>query len=128
MKITADLQIHSRFSRATSSALNLSNFEKFAKIKGLDLLGTGDFTHPKWLAEFKSEFKEDGSGILTSNSGFHFVLQGEISNIYTQGGKGRRIHNLLLAKNFEIVGQINEALSKKAGLITTAGRFLAFHA
>jgi len=116
MKLIADLQIHSRFSRATSSAINLSNLEKYAKLKGLNLLGTGDFTHPKWLAELKNELKEDGSGILTSKSGFHFVLQGEISNIYTQDGKGRRIHNLLLARNFEIVQQINEALLKKGRL------------
>jgi len=116
MKIIADLQIHSRFSRATSSSLNLSNLEKYAKIKGLNLLGTGDFTHPKWLAELKHELKEEGSGILTSKTGFHFVLQGEISNIYTQDGKGRRVHNLLLARNFEIVEQINSALLKKGRL------------
>ncbi len=116
MKLIADLQIHSRFSRATSSSLNLTNLEKYAKLKGLNLLGTGDFTHPKWLAELKSELKEDGSGVLTSKSGFHFVLQGEISNIYTQDGKGRRVHTLLLARNFEVVEQINAALLKKGRL------------
>ena len=116
MKLIADLQIHSRFSRATSSSINLANLEKYARLKGINLLGTGDFTHPKWLAELKNELKEDGSGILTSSSGFHFVLQGEISNIYTQDGKGRRIHNLLLARNFEIVEQINAALLKKGRL------------
>ena len=116
MKLIADLQIHSRFSRATSSSLNLANLEKYAKLKGLNLLGTGDFTHPKWLAELKNELKEDGSGILTSKTGFHFVLQGEISNIYTQDGKQRRVHTLLLAKNFEIVEQINAALLKKGRL------------
>jgi uncharacterized protein (TIGR00375 family) len=116
MKLIADLQIHSRFSRATSSAITIQNLEKYARLKGLNLLGTGDFTHPKWLAELKSELKEDGSGILTSKSGFNFVLQGEISNIYTQDGKARRIHNLLLARNFEIVEQINQALLKKGRL------------
>ncbi len=116
MKIIADLQIHSRFSRATSSSLNLSNLEKYAKIKGLNLLGTGDFTHPKWLSELKSELREDGSGILTSKTGFHFVLQGEISNIYTQDGKQRRVHTLLLARSFEIVEQINAALLRKGRL------------
>ncbi len=116
MKVIADLQIHSRFSRATSIHLNLTNLEKYAKLKGLNLLGTGDFTHPKWLAELKDELQEDGSGVLTSKSGFHFVLQGEISNMYTQDGKGRRIHSLLLAKNFEIVEQINNALLKKGRL------------
>ena len=116
MKLIADLQIHSRFSRATSPSINLANLEKYARLKGINLLGTGDFTHPKWLAELKNELKEDGSGILTSNYGFHFVLQGEISNIYTQDGKARRIHTLLLARNFEIVEQINAALLKKGRL------------
>ena len=116
MKIFADLQIHSRFSRATSPSITLPNLEKYARLKGLNLLGTGDFTHPKWLAELKSELKEDGSGILTSSSGFKFVLQGEVSNIYTQDGKGRRVHTLLLARNFETVGQINQALLKKGRL------------
>ncbi|MBI3035648.1 DNA helicase UvrD [Candidatus Woesearchaeota archaeon] len=85
MKLIADLQIHSRFSRATSSSITIANLEKYARLKGINLLGTGDFTHPKWLEELKSELKEDGSGILTSKSNFKFVLQGEISNIYKQG-------------------------------------------
>jgi len=121
MKIIADLQVHSRFSRATSKQLNLENLEKYARIKGLNLLGTGDITHPEWLKELKQGLTEDGSGILKSKSGFNFVLQGEISNIYTQDGKGRRIHTLLLAKNFEIVEQIQEALKKK-GRIDYDGR------
>ena len=116
MNLIADLQIHSRFSRATSSAITIQNLEKYARLKGVNLLGTGDFTHPKWLAELKQELKEDGSGILTSKSGFHFVLQGEISNIYTQDGKARRIHTLLLARNFDVVEQINNALLKKGRL------------
>ncbi len=116
MKLFADLQIHSRFSRATSPSIDIANLEKYARIKGLNLLGTGDFTHPKWLAELKNELKEDGSGVLSSKSGFHFVLQGEVSNIYTQDGKPRRIHTVLLAKSFEIVEQINSALLKKGRL------------
>ena len=116
MKIFADLQIHSRFSRATSNAITIQNLEKYARLKGISLLGTGDFTHPKWIAELKEELNEDGSGVLTSKSGFKFVLQGEISNIYTQDGKGRKVHTLLLARNFEIVEQINQALLKKGRL------------
>src|SRR3989338_9045942 len=121
MKIIADLQIHSRFSRATSKSINLDNLEKYARLKGLNLLGTGDITHPLWLKELKKELKEDGSGILKSDSGFNFVLQGEVSNIYSQDGKGRRVHNLILAKNFEIAEQIQEALKKK-GRIDYDGR------
>jgi len=116
MKIFADLQIHSRFSRATSPSITLQNLEKYARLKGINLLGTGDFTHPKWLAELRNELTEDGSGILTSKSSFKFVLQGEISNIYTQGGKGRKVHTLLLAKDFGTVEQINESLLKKGRL------------
>jgi len=121
MKIISDLQIHSRFSRATSKSINIENLEKYARLKGLNLLGTGDISHPEWLKELKKELKEDGSGILTSKSGFKFVLQGEVSNIYTQDGKGRRIHNLILAKNFEIAEQIQSAL-KKRGRIDYDGR------
>ena len=121
MKVISDLQVHSRFSRATSKQLNLENLEKFARIKGLNLLGTGDITHPEWLKELKQGLTEDDTGILKSKSGFSFVLQGEVSNIYTQDGKGRRIHNLILAKNFEIADQIQEALKKK-GRIDYDGR------
>ena len=121
MKIISDLQIHSRFSRATSKTINIENLEKYAKLKGVNLLGTGDITHPEWLKELKNELTEDGTGILKSKSGFNFVLQGEVSNIYTQDGKGRRIHNLILAKNFDIADQIQQALLKK-GRIDYDGR------
>ncbi len=116
MKVIADLQVHSRFSRATSKDITLKNLEKYARLKGVNLLGTGDFTHPQWLKELKSELTEDGSGTLTSKTGFKFALQGEISNIYTQDGRGRRIHTLLLAKSFDVVDQINAALLKKGRL------------
>ena len=121
MKFIADLQIHSRFSRATSKNLTLPNIEKYAKLKGINLIGTGDFTHPEWIKECKEYLTDDGSGILTSKSGFKFVLQGEISNIYTQDGKGRRIHTLLLAPNFNVVDQITEQLLKK-GRVDYDGR------
>lgn len=116
MRIISDLHVHSRFSRATSKTLNIQNLEKYAKIKGLTLLGTGDFTHPEWLKELKKELVEDGSGILKTKTGFNFLLQTEISLMYTQDGAGRRIHNVVLAKNFDIVEQINTALRKKGRL------------
>ncbi|UCD07069.1 MAG: DNA helicase UvrD, partial [Candidatus Aenigmatarchaeota archaeon] len=64
MEIISDFHIHSRFSRATSKEITINNLVKYAKIKGLNLLGTGDFTHPLWLKELKENLKEDGSGIL----------------------------------------------------------------
>ncbi|MBS3101830.1 DNA helicase UvrD [Candidatus Woesearchaeota archaeon] len=116
MKFIADLHLHSKYSRATSKDLDLSNLEKYARIKGINLLGTGDFTHPVWLKELKNSLSEDGSGILKTKNGFNFLLSVEISNIYSQDGKGRRIHNIILAPSFEIVEQINAALGKKGRL------------
>ena len=83
MEIIADLHIHSKYSRATSKQLDIQNLEKYAKIKGLSLLGTGDFTHPEWIKELKSELTEDETGILKTKNGFPFVLQTEISLIYS---------------------------------------------
>ena len=108
MKLFADLHLHSRFSRACSKDLTIENIEHWARKKGLNLLGTGDFTHPEWIKELKRELKEDETGIYRSKTGFPFVLQAEISNIYTQDGKGRRVHSILLAPNFETVEQITE--------------------
>jgi uncharacterized protein (TIGR00375 family) len=112
MKVIADLHIHSRFSRACSKSITIKNLEKFARIKGLNLLGTGDFTFPAWLEELKGELSDDGSGILKTKTGFRFILQTELSNIYKQDGKQRRIHNIILAPGFEVVEQINEQLLK----------------
>ncbi|HDM43683.1 MAG TPA: DNA helicase UvrD, partial [Candidatus Woesearchaeota archaeon] len=116
MQIFADLHIHSRFSRATSKDITIQQLEKWAKIKGIDLLGTGDFTHPLWLKELKENLTEDGSGFLKTKTGFTFVLQTEISLIYSQANKGRRIHLVVLAPSFSIVDQINDWLSKKGRL------------
>ncbi len=116
MRLISDLHIHGRFSRACSKDITIPNLEKYAKIKGVNLLGTGDFTHPLWLKELKGNLEDDGNGILKTKSGFNFVLQTEISLIYSQGGKGRRIHNIVLAPNFEVVSQINDALGKRGRL------------
>jgi len=112
--IIADLHIHSRFSRATSKDINLENLEKWARVKGLNLLGTGDFQHPKWSKELDS--LEEKEGILFSKTGFPFLWQTEISLMYTQDKKGRRIHHILLAPNKDIAKQITEFLSSKGRL------------
>ncbi len=112
MRVFADFHIHGRFSRATSKDLTLKKLESFARIKGLNLLGTGDFTHPKWFYEIKEELTDDGSGILRSKSGFRFLLQTELSLIYKQGDKIRKIHLVILAPNIGVVEQINSLLLK----------------
>ena len=109
--IFADLHIHSRFSRACSKDITIDNLEKWARVKGLGLVGTGDFTHPLWLKELKDNLTEK-EGILYSKSGFKFLLTGEISLMYTQG-RGRRIHLVVLVPNFEIADKINEYLDGK---------------
>ncbi len=121
MKIIADLHIHSKYARATSKDMDLRNLEKYARIKGVSLLGTGDFTHPAWIKEIKAELKEDESGILRSSSGFPFLLQTEISLAYTQGGKGRRIHYIIMAPGLETAGQITDFLLTK-GRVDYDGR------
>ncbi len=121
MQLISDLHIHSKHSRACSKDLDIKNLEKYARIKGVNLLGTGDFTHPEWIKELKKELKEDGSGVLKTQSGFPFILQTELSLIYSQDGKGRRVHNVVLAPNFEVVDQITDEL-KKRGRIDYDGR------
>lgn len=118
--IIADLHIHSKYSRATSTNLDLNNLEKWARVKGLNLLGTGDFTHPKWIKELKENLKEE-NGILKTKTGFNFILQTEISLMYSQDGKGRRVHLIVLAPSFEVVDQITEYLKKK-GRVDYDGR------
>ena len=110
MRIIADLHLHSRFSRGCSTQLNIDEMEKWAKIKGLGLLGTGDFSHPEWMAELKKKLKEDGSGILRTKDGFPFVLQNEISLIYSWKNKGRRVHLVVLAPSFDVVDKITKYL------------------
>ncbi|PIO05083.1 DNA helicase UvrD [Candidatus Woesearchaeota archaeon CG08_land_8_20_14_0_20_43_7] len=115
MKIFSDLHIHSRYSRGCSTKIDIENLEKHARLKGITLLGTGDFTHPEWLKELKEKLTED-EGILRTANDFPFMLQTEISLVYTQDGKGRRIHNVVLAPSFEVVDQINDFLLTKGRL------------
>lgn len=129
--IFADLHIHSRFSRACSKNLDIVNLVKWARVKGIGLLGTGDFTHNKWLNEIKSELKEENgiyyynpsSSFLNDgncknhseveNKGFPFILSSEISLVYSKNGKGRRVHLVYLAPNLETVDKINAWLDTK---------------
>ncbi|MBI2971276.1 MAG: DNA helicase UvrD [Candidatus Aenigmarchaeota archaeon] len=107
----ADLHLHSHYSRAVSQNMTIEELARNAKIKGLDILGTGDFTHPLWLTELKKRLSFE-NGIYDFD-GMKFILQAEIALVYTQGGKGRRIHHILLAPSFDAVDQINEFLDKK---------------
>ncbi len=106
-----DLHIHSRFSRACSRNITFENLVKWAKIKGLNLLGTGDFTHPIWFNELKEKLVDNGKGIYFYQN-FPFVISGEVSLIYTQE-RGRRIHLVLLVPSIEIAERINSYFDTK---------------
>ena len=115
VKIISDLHIHSRYSRACSKQISIANLEKYAKIKGVGLLGTGDFQHPEWQKELKKELTDDGTGIAKTKNGFSFAYSTEVSLMYTDG-KGRRIHLVTLAPSMEVVEQITETLGKRGRL------------
>ncbi len=116
MKVIADLQIHSKYARATSKDISLENLEHYARIKGIDMLGTADFQHPLWNRELKKKLNEDDSGILWSKTGFPFIWQTEVSLMFQQGGKSRAVHLLLYAPNTVTADKIISYLSSKGRL------------
>jgi len=119
MNFIADLHIHSKYSRATSPSGDLSNIANAAKIKGIQVVGTGDFTHPKWLEEIKEELIPAEQGLFklkNSKNEVRFILTSEISCIYSKGGKVRKIHIVVLAPSIKTVEKINKKLSKIGNL------------
>ena len=116
MKFIADLQIHSKHSRATSYNLSIDNLEKYGRMKGLDLMGTGDFQHPLHRKEIDEMLQEDDKGILRTKSGFAFLWQTEISLMYSQDGKRRAVHLLVFAPNTETANRITDYLGSKGRL------------
>ncbi len=114
MRFIADFHIHSKFSRATSKEMEVETLARWANKKGIALLGTGDFTHPTYFAELRSKLEPLGNGLFRlkkGEQGVRYILTAEVSNIYTQNEKGRRIHNLIFAPSFEVV----EAICSKLG-------------
>ena len=107
----ADLHIHSKYSRATSKECVPEFLDKWARRKGIDLIGTGDFTHPAWRDELKEKLvpAEEGLYVLKNDLVLEddlvaagslrrprFMVTGEISSIYKKDGKTRKVHNLIL--------------------------------
>ncbi len=124
MRIIADLHIHSQYSRATSREMNLSSLDRWAQLKGISLLGTGDFTHPVYFTEMKASLEEDKEGLYVLKGGdrkTRFILSAEVSNIFPQAGKTRKVHTLIFAPRIEIVEKINLKLMK-FGKLASDGR------
>lgn len=123
MRIVADFHIHSRFSRATSKDMNIDTLSVWAKKKGINLLGTGDFIHPGWLGEIKTKLIQGENGFLSpkDNRDVDFILTAEVSSIYTAGAKVRKIHNLIFAPSIDSAEKISKKLGER-GNIWSDGR------
>ncbi len=128
----SDLHIHSRFSRATSKDCDAPHLELSARRKGIQLIGTGDFTHPAWRAELKEQLIPAGEGVYTLRDEFRlpggfmdqrplFVVTGEISCIYKRAGKTRKVHNVILLPSLEAADELSAKL-EAIGNIHSDGR------
>jgi DNA helicase II / ATP-dependent DNA helicase PcrA len=153
MKFVADLHLHSKYSRAVSQNMTLSNMAQWAKTKGINVVGTGDFTHPFWFDSLKEELEDCGNGLFRLNyklrsdlseasrselnsvnseasrsdlkndlNEIYFMFSCEISSIYSQGGRGRRIHNLFIFPSLDSVEKFNKQLIKKGVNLRSDGR------
>ncbi|MGQ9759660.1 MAG: endonuclease Q family protein [Candidatus Methanomethylicaceae archaeon] len=115
MKIIADVHVHSPYSRATSKDMTLKNLERGAIIKGIDVLGTGDFTHTKWRQELKNMKEEEG--LYTIEGGrTKFIISGEVCTNFEYRGKMRRIHHLILLPSLEIAEELCKRLERYGNL------------
>jgi len=129
MRFIADLHVHSHYSRATSKDMSPEGIWKWAQLKGITVIGTGDFTHPQWLKELKEKLAPAGNGLFTLREKFQtddipesckadvfFILSAEISCIYSKNGKTRKVHSVVLAPDFAAAEQLNLVLNRIGNL------------
>ena len=126
MRVIADLHIHGRYSRATSEQMSIPGIARYSKIKGLNLVGTGDFTHPKWLQEINQTLStEQDTGLLklkgNAESTVRFMLTTEVCTIWDYKGQSKKIHHVILTPSMATVNQINDRL-KRFGDLASDGR------
>ena len=134
MEFIADLHIHSKYSRATSRDMSPETLWKWAQLKGIKVISTGDFTHPLWLDELKHKLEENSNNLLkiknefkldtipaSCSSDVSFILSTEISCIYSKKGKVRKVHCLVFAPDFHTAARINLALAR-IGNLSSDGR------
>lgn len=130
----ADLHIHSRYSRATSKEGDLPHLDLWARKKGIALVGTGDFTHPAWRQEMEEQLLPAEEGLYRLKEEFRlpcgvagqpaeprFVVSGEISSIYKQGDRTRKVHNVILLPSLEAAEELSRRL-EQIGNIHSDGR------
>lgn len=132
MRFLADLHVHSHYSRATSKEMNIVSLTKWSQLKGTHLIGTGDFTHPRWFDEMQRTLEPAEPGLFklrpedekeihadvfaSCRIPMRFILSVEVSTIYKKNGRVRKLHNLLFAPTFEAAARINAALQKIGNL------------
>ena len=131
MRFIADFHIHSHYSVATSKDLTPEKLDYWARIKGITVIGTGDFSHPGWLAELKEKLEPAEPGLFKLKDSLRlegapehpvrFLLTAEISSIYKKHERVRKLHNVIFAPDFETVEQIQARLAQ-IGNITSDGR------
>jgi uncharacterized protein (TIGR00375 family) len=134
MTFIADLHVHSRYSRATSKEMCPEGLWRWAQIKGISVIGTGDFTHPEYFKELGEKLEPEGNGLFLLKGNFqdgevpdscrsdvHFVLQAEISSIYKKNDRTRKVHSIVLAPGMEEAAELNRRLDA-IGNIKSDGR------
>lgn len=138
LKFIADFHIHSHFSVATSGNLVPEHLEHWARLKGIDVVGTGDCIHPGWLDEIREKMEPAGNGLYRLKSRYrleesryltgtnmprdvYFVLTGEISSIYKKNGKVRKVHNLCVFPDIAAAEKVQSRLDRM-GNIRSDGR------
>ncbi len=130
MQVIADLHLHSHFSRAVSPQMTIPNMALWAKKKGIGLVATGDWTHPLWMKEIERDLEECGNGILqlktnkdqTPWSAPYFLLSTEISCIFSQQGKTRRVHTVIWVPTIASARKIAAEITKRGGNVLSDGR------
>ena len=137
MKFIADLHVHSKYSRATAKNLDLEHLYISARIKGISVVATGDFTHPAWFEELRQKLVPTAPGLFELREDIRrkcdlevpescpgtvrFILETEISNIYKKNGQTRKNHNLIYVPNFAVAQTLNTRLDA-IGNIRSDGR------
>ncbi len=137
MRFIADFHIHSHYSRATSKQMNISSIAKWAQMKGIEVIGTGDFTHPRWFEEIQKKLEPAEPGLFrlkpeyskeiqkevpkTCRADMRYLLTVEISTIYKKNDKVRKVHSVIFAPSFDVAAKINARL-QKIGNISSDGR------
>ncbi|MEZ4087215.1 MAG: endonuclease Q family protein [Candidatus Gracilibacteria bacterium] len=128
MSFIADFHIHSHYSRATSPQLTAPGLHKWGQIKGIKVMGTGDFTHPSWFTELQDNLESAEPGLFKLNNKIvqevqpevpqschgemRYLLSVEISSIYSKNGRVRKIHSIICSPTFQAAAKINHALDK----------------